>query len=401
MQPNRNPALTDLAFSNSWVAASGCNYHPFITPATIDNDVAQLYGWHIDDINTGTDAFPGTGFQNIFARSVAGAILNPLQSPGANYTHGYSSMYSPYGYIMSFTYYLDHPGENPDVLRNINVMGYGNSSYYGQKTGLSNFRAYSEGVRQDYKYSIASVDPGLYPCASLMQASPGSTDLEVKNMLSLGVLGHNYIQFFCPSNLNITTAHPNLFTNLLNSEFLKIHKDVTRDKMFYAFDNGTSNTFAACRKLSNGDLVVTISNEGVGTSNITVTAEQMRLNTNTTYSVLDIWAKTNMASISGSATYSLASETTLFLRLSPVAPNGLTNLIGAISYYSTNVTLVGATTLVVRFDPFTDFTTNYVVGAPNDLVGVTTSAKTPTNFTLNFTSATLTSQTIEGPLVHK
>jgi hypothetical protein len=68
--------------------------------------------------------------------------------------------------------------------------------------------------------------------------------------------------------------------------------------------------------------------------------------------------------------------------------------------YLTNVTLTAATSLTIYFSPpFAD--TNYIVTAPNGLVGSTVSARTTTNFTLGFTSATLTSQTIEGSCIHQ
>lgn len=77
-----------------------------------------------------------------------------------------------------------------------------------------------------------------------------------------------------------------------------------------------------------------------------------------------------------------------------------TNFLSAIQTYSTNATLVSSTSLVVQFSPgFSD--TNYVVTAPNDLVGATVTARTPTNFTLGFTAATLTSQVIEGGVIHR
>lgn len=80
---------------------------------------------------------------------------------------------------------------------------------------------------------------------------------------------------------------------------------------------------------------------------------------------------------------------------------GLTNLLGAITTYSTNATLVAATSLRVNFTPFADLTTNYTISSPNDLVGATVTARTPTNFTLGFTSATITSQIIEGGIFHR
>lgn len=68
--------------------------------------------------------------------------------------------------------------------------------------------------------------------------------------------------------------------------------------------------------------------------------------------------------------------------------------------YSTNVTLVAATSLLVNFSPpFAD--TSYIITAPNDLVGVTASPTTSSNFTLTFTSATLTSTTIQGAVIHE
>jgi len=74
--------------------------------------------------------------------------------------------------------------------------------------------------------------------------------------------------------------------------------------------------------------------------------------------------------------------------------------------YSTNVTLVAATSLVISLQyqagdalVFTD--TNYVISAPNDLVAAVVTSRTPTNFTLSFTSATLTSQPIEGVAIHR
>lgn len=78
----------------------------------------------------------------------------------------------------------------------------------------------------------------------------------------------------------------------------------------------------------------------------------------------------------------------------------ITNFLSAIQTYSTNVTLVSATSLVVQLNPgFSD--ANYVVTAPNDLVGATVTSRTPTNFTLGFTAATLTSQVIEGGVIHR
>jgi hypothetical protein len=74
---------------------------------------------------------------------------------------------------------------------------------------------------------------------------------------------------------------------------------------------------------------------------------------------------------------------------------------GSAQTYSTNATLSAATSLVVNISGFPDLTTNYTVTAPNDLVGATVTARTPTNFTLGFTAATITSQTIEGAVVHK
>jgi hypothetical protein len=68
--------------------------------------------------------------------------------------------------------------------------------------------------------------------------------------------------------------------------------------------------------------------------------------------------------------------------------------------YSTNVTLTAATSLTIYFSPpFAD--ANYIVTAPNALVGSMVTARTTTNFTLGFTSATLNSQTIEGSCIHQ
>jgi hypothetical protein len=68
--------------------------------------------------------------------------------------------------------------------------------------------------------------------------------------------------------------------------------------------------------------------------------------------------------------------------------------------YSTNVTLTAATSLTICFSPpFAD--TNYIVTAPNDLTGSMVTARTTTNFTLGFTSATLNGQMIEGSCIHQ
>ena len=84
--------------------------------------------------------------------------------------------------------------------------------------------------------------------------------------------------------------------------------------------------------------------------------------------------------------------------------NGVNNNLippGTYRSYSTNATLAAATTLVINFTPFADSTTNYSVTSPNDLVGATVTARTSSNFTLTFTAATLTAQTIEGAVIHK
>ena len=84
--------------------------------------------------------------------------------------------------------------------------------------------------------------------------------------------------------------------------------------------------------------------------------------------------------------------------------NGVNNNLippGTYRSYSTNATLAAATTLVINFTPFTDLTTNYSVTSPNDLVGATVTARAPSNFTLTFTAATLTAQTIEGAVIHR
>lgn len=70
------------------------------------------------------------------------------------------------------------------------------------------------------------------------------------------------------------------------------------------------------------------------------------------------------------------------------------------STYSTNVTFTGSTSMTVAFTP-AQVNTNYVVGAPNDLIGVTVTARTTNTFTLSYTSATLTGAQIEGSVTHK
>jgi hypothetical protein len=80
---------------------------------------------------------------------------------------------------------------------------------------------------------------------------------------------------------------------------------------------------------------------------------------------------------------------------------GITNLAGAMQPYSTNVTLVGATSLTINFTAFTDGSTNFSVTAPNELMGAVVTNRTSTNFTVGFTATTITAQTIEGAVIHR
>lgn len=89
-----------------------------------------------------------------------------------------------------------------------------------------------------------------------------------------------------------------------------------------------------------------------------------------------------------------------FMMRASVGSSILPNLTGLVATYSTNASLVAATSLQIAFSPAMP-DTNYIVTAPNDLVGVTVSAQTPTNFTLTFNAATVTSQIIQGAVVHK
>jgi hypothetical protein len=82
--------------------------------------------------------------------------------------------------------------------------------------------------------------------------------------------------------------------------------------------------------------------------------------------------------------------------------NNIIKIPSLIQTYSTNTTLASATSLVINFSPgFEVGDTNYTVSSPNDLVGATVTARSTNNFTLGFTAATLTSQTIEGAVFHQ
>lgn len=77
-----------------------------------------------------------------------------------------------------------------------------------------------------------------------------------------------------------------------------------------------------------------------------------------------------------------------------------TPLTGLAATYSTNATLVAATTLTVNFSPAMP-DTSYIVTAPNNLVGVTVTSRGTSSFVWTFTSATFTSQTLEGAVIHR
>lgn len=92
------------------------------------------------------------------------------------------------------------------------------------------------------------------------------------------------------------------------------------------------------------------------------------------------------------------------LSLSKIASNAskffLAATLGESENYATNATLISGTSLQVNL-PIAMTDTNYNVTAPNDLVGATVTSRTTTSFTLGFTAATLTSQTIEGMVIHQ
>ena len=78
-----------------------------------------------------------------------------------------------------------------------------------------------------------------------------------------------------------------------------------------------------------------------------------------------------------------------------------TNYVGAMKPYTTNATLTSASSLKINFTAFPDLTTNYTVTAPNELMGVLTTNKASNNFTISFTTVTMTNHTLEGAVIHK
>jgi hypothetical protein len=317
--PSREIYVTDTGLP---ATAGEDGSTPAVTPATMADDVRTFYQWGIDMFR-GSDIVYDTGYQRYWVLELANAIINPKGVTFADYwkfpyPRG-GAKYRP----MAFLWLTPRiGGTDPITYSQANVVNHdmrdfadGNGAWVGDVDSPDTVIDSMNLFRSIQTNEVPHLSKGHYGTGVSFFTDALSTNL-ARWQLTPALMQWGVIYISTPTNTQLSANMPIVITQLTNSEFVSLRKDVT-DKCYRLFDTGISNTSAWARRLANNDYLVFVANESNATARVTFTWNQLGVPDYQYYYVRDVWNQTNMSAYNQSLTLTLPAKSLYLLRLSP------------------------------------------------------------------------------------
>jgi hypothetical protein len=317
--PSNNIYLNEIGQE---VAAGSARSSPATTPSTMANDVRKFYEWGLD-MWRGSDFVYDTGYQRYWLLELANAIINPKGTIYANYwklpyAHN-EAEYRPMAF-MWLTPWLG--GTDPIAYSQANVVnhdfrdfGGGNGGFLGAVSSATTALEAMNLFRSVQTNAVPHLSKGHYGVGISLFADESSV-MNARWQLTPSLMQWGLINISTPTNTMLSAFMPNIISQLTNTEFVSLRKDVT-DKCFRVVDSGVSNSSVWARRLADNSYLVFVANESNNTANVSFNWSQLGTAIGQSYYVTDVWNKTNVGAYTSSFRTTVPSEELKLLRFSP------------------------------------------------------------------------------------
>lgn len=319
-----------------------------MTPNSLQTDIADFYSWgvgaiRVADGTTSDVARNRTGFQHQMHRQVADALLYP--SGNTIGSAGYSTNPIVFDCFIPTLQLKDD--FLPSAMFECNNFADDQGRYGGPNSGQNIGRAMYQARLTATNYAKYA-GAGHYCSEVYADDSPlSTTDLE----------GHMAIQCSFPSFFSIFSNNVNtvVSSHLTNSDYLAILKDPLQQPGFFVYDGGNGSTSCIVKPLVGGAYSVVLANETAGALNMSCywsnmvsprgfvpighTPYPIKVDTNQTFAVYNIWAGSRIGQQQKVYTVSVPAHSLVWVRFDPVTiANTLIDL--AASQFATTNTVI-------------------------------------------------------------
>jgi len=339
---------------------SGYPFFPALTPNSIDFDISKLYDFGLDGLRV-ADNLATVGGQQAYSRHVADALLYPVYL--GNYTTGkvpYSLMVTNGGkgrLVPLATEMMGYSigGVIPSMMKEANLIDHDVDVSYPFPGAQTNITWQTHRSMQNFRglmqYEVPMRGPGHFGQATTSFNNTDMTLNEVRLALTCDAIALAKVQFSYNQVLGtgLGVQRPNFLLCVTNPAFLQVLFDKTCQLPYSVFDNGWSNTSAWCRPLGGGSFALSLVNETILFSNLTVNLGACRMPTNTTYLVTDVWSNLLYTVSSPTFTYTNVAPTNCALLVFRPAPQNYGQVPAAVFNWA-------------QIPPYSATVTNYWVG---------------------------------------